>query len=126
MIFGMPRRAVSRARGASGGGPALYGLLLRRSRRRASVASLRERVDDAFVHQGRAVLWAVTAWGITIAVAGLTTQIWLVLLMLACMGAADMISGVYRSTITAAVTPDEMRGESAASVRGVRRRTGAR
>ncbi len=62
------------------------------------------------MHQGRAVLWAVTAWGVTIAVAGLTTQVWLVLLMLACAGAADMISGVYRSTIAAAVTPDEMRG----------------
>jgi hypothetical protein len=34
----------------------------------------------------------------------------IVLLALLVAGAADMISGVYRSTIAAAVTPDELRG----------------
>ena len=88
----------------------MYGLLLASVAAGAFVASLASGWTTRVVHQGRAVLWAVTAWGITIAVAGLTTQIWLVLLMLAGTGAADMISGVYRSTIAAAVTPDEMRG----------------
>jgi len=110
MIFGMPRALFPALAERLGGGAALYGLLLSSVAAGAFVASLASGWTTRVVHQGRAVLWAVTAWGITIAVAGLTTQIWLVLLMLACAGAADMISGVYRSTIAAAVTPDEMRG----------------
>ena len=53
---------------------------------------------------------AVAMWGATIAVAGLTRMTAIVLLMFVGAGAADMISGVYRSTIAADVTPDEMRG----------------
>jgi len=60
--------------------------------------------------QGRAVLLAVAAWGVAIAVAGMTRTVAVVLVMLAAAGAADMISGVYRSTIAAAVSPDAMRG----------------
>ena len=60
--------------------------------------------------QGAAVLWSVTGWGIAIAIAGLTRAPALALAMFACAGGADMISGVFRSTIAASVTPDEMRG----------------
>jgi hypothetical protein len=52
----------------------------------------------------------VAAWGATITVAGLTRAPALVLAMLAGAGAADMISGVYRSAIAADLTPDGMRG----------------
>jgi MFS family permease len=110
MVFGMPRALFPALAERLGGGPALYGLLLSSVAAGAFVASLGSGWTARIVHQGRAVLWAVTAWGISIAIAGLTTQTWLVLLMLACAGASDMISGVYRSTIAAAVTPDEMRG----------------
>jgi MFS family permease len=110
MIFGMPRALFPALAERLGGGPKLYGLLLSSVAAGAFLASLSSGWTSRIKHQGRAVLWAVAAWGITIAVAGLTTQVWLVLLMLACAGAADMISGVYRSTIAAAVTPDEMRG----------------
>jgi MFS family permease len=61
-------------------------------------------------HQGRAVLIAVSSWGAAIAVAGLTRNAVLVLVMFAVAGGADMISGVYRSAIAASVTPDELRG----------------
>jgi hypothetical protein len=61
-------------------------------------------------HQGRAVLLSVAAWGLAIALAGLSREPVFVLAMLACAGGADMISGVYRSAITASVTPDELRG----------------
>jgi hypothetical protein len=53
---------------------------------------------------------AVAAWGASIAVAGLTRQTLVVLAMLGFAGAADMISGVYRSTIAANLTPDNLRG----------------
>ena len=48
--------------------------------------------------------------GAAIAIAGLTRATILVLAMFAVAGGADMISGVYRSTIAASVTRDEMRG----------------
>ncbi|MEH3066504.1 MAG: MFS transporter [Aeromicrobium erythreum] len=36
--------------------------------------------------------------------------LWLCVLMLACSGAADMVSAAYRSTILQTAAPDEMRG----------------
>jgi hypothetical protein len=56
------------------------------------------------------VLLCVAAWGVTVSIAGLTREPLLVLAMLASAGAADMISGVYRSTIAADLTPDDLRG----------------
>ncbi|HEY2813150.1 MAG TPA: MFS transporter [Acidimicrobiales bacterium] len=110
MIFGMPRALFPALTERLGGGPALYGLLLSSVAAGAFVASLASGWTVRVRRQGRAVLWAVAAWGVCIAIAGLTTVTPIVLLMLACAGAADMISGVYRSTIAADVTPDGMRG----------------
>src|SRR6202011_3269974 len=50
------------------------------------------------------------AWGACIATTGLTRITAVVLVFLGLAGAADMISGVYRSTIAANVTPDTLRG----------------
>ena len=109
MVFGMPRALFPALAERLGGGPMMYGLLLSSVAGGAFVASLVSGWTTRVQRQGRAVLWAVTAWGVSIAVAGLTRVPVVVLAMLACAGGADMISGVYRSTITAAVTPDEMR-----------------
>jgi MFS family permease len=110
MIFGMPRALFPALAARLGGGAQLYGLLLSSVAAGAFVASLASGWTTRIRRQGLAVLWAVTAWGVSIAIAGLSHNTALVLLMLACAGGADMISGVYRSTIAAAVTPDEMRG----------------
>jgi MFS family permease len=59
---------------------------------------------------GVIVLWAVLAWGVAIALAGLAGTLWLAALLLAVAGGADSISAVCRSTINQSVTPDEMRG----------------
>jgi hypothetical protein len=53
---------------------------------------------------------AVAVWGAAIAGAGLIRMPVPVLLLLAMAGAADMVSGVFRSTVAADVTPDELRG----------------
>jgi MFS family permease len=110
MVFGMPRALFPALAERLGGGPGLYGLLLSAVAAGAFVASLASGWTMRVRRQGQAVLWAVTAWGVTIAVAGLTREPVLVLVMLAGAGAADMISGVYRSTIAADLTPDELRG----------------
>ncbi|MFD3539282.1 MFS transporter [Streptomyces sp. NPDC058662] len=59
---------------------------------------------------GLAILLAVAAWGLAIAVFGLTRNLWLGLLFLAAAGWADTVSMVFRSTMLQAATPDEMRG----------------
>ena len=110
MVFGMPRALFPALAERLGGGPGMYGLLLSSVAAGAFVASLASGWSSRVHSQGRAVLLAVTAWGATITVAGLTRVPALVLLLFAGAGAADMISGVFRSTIAAEVTPDHLRG----------------
>ncbi|EFL14986.1 MFS transporter [Streptomyces sp. C] len=59
---------------------------------------------------GLAILLSVAAWGLAIAVFGLTRNLWLGLLFLAVAGCADTISMVFRSTMMQTATPDGMRG----------------
>jgi MFS family permease len=110
MIFGMPKALFPALAERLGGGPALYGLLLSSIAAGAVLASLFSGWTGRVRRQGRAVLVAIAVWGGAIAVAGLTTTVAVVLGFFAVAGAADMISGIFRSTIAAAVTPDELRG----------------
>jgi MFS family permease len=62
-------------------------------------------------HQGRAVLWAVTVWGLAVVAFGLSTEaFWLALGFLAIAGAADVISAIFRGTILQETVPDSLRG----------------
>ena len=110
MVFGMPRALFPALAVRLGGGPMLYGLLLSSVAAGAFVASVASGWTTRVQHQGRALLVAVAAWGGCIAAAGLTRQAVVVLIMFGGAGAADMISGVYRSTIAANLTPDHLRG----------------
>ncbi|HVV37817.1 MAG TPA: MFS transporter [Acidimicrobiales bacterium] len=110
MIFGMPRALFPALSERLGGGPLLYGLLLSSVAAGAFVASLTSGWTARIRRYGRAVVLSVCGWGAAIAVAGLVRTPAIVLLALLVAGGADMISGVYRSTIAAAVTPDELRG----------------
>jgi MFS family permease len=60
--------------------------------------------------QGRALVIAISGWGIAVALSGLAHQLWLVVALLAFAGAADLVSAVYRQTILQTYAPDEMRG----------------
>jgi MFS family permease len=110
MVFGMPRALFPALSERLGGGPVLYGLLLSSVAAGAFVASLASGWTTRVRRQGRTLLVAVAVWGAFIAAAGLTRQPVVVLTLLACAGGADMISGVFRSTIAANLTPDDMRG----------------
>ncbi|MFD8414339.1 MFS transporter [Streptomyces sp. NPDC059650] len=59
---------------------------------------------------GLAILLSVAAWGLAVAVFGISRNLWLGLFFLALAGAADTVSMVFRSTMMQAATPDEMRG----------------
>lgn len=68
------------------------------------------------VHRhGVAVLVAVCVYGAAVSLAGVSvfsgaSVLWLCVLLLACSGAADMVSAAYRSTILQTAAPDELRG----------------
>jgi MFS family permease len=50
--------------------------------------------------RGRVVVLAAMAWGAAIALAGIAPSLWLALVCLSMAGAADMISGMFRSSAT--------------------------
>jgi MFS family permease len=63
---------------------------------------------------GRAMFAAVAAFGAATIAFGLSTEIWVSLLALTALGAADMVSVVIRQTLVQLATPDAMRGRVAA------------
>ncbi|GAA2497737.1 MFS transporter [Streptomyces thermolineatus] len=66
------------------------------------------------VHRhGRAVAYGAAVWGLAVAAAGWTSNVWLVLLCLTAAGGADMVSGLFRSTLWNQTIPDELRGRLA-------------
>jgi MFS family permease len=62
---------------------------------------------------GRLVVLGAAGWGLAMTAAGLTTDIWLVLLCIALAGGGDMLSGLGRSTIWNQTIPEELRGRLA-------------
>src|SRR5438270_542222 len=109
-VVGMPRALFPALAQRLGGGPVLYGLLLSSVAAGGFVASLGSGWTTRVRRQGSALLIAVAVWGVCIAAAGLTREPAIVLTLFVCAGGADMVSAVFRSTIAANLTPDNMRG----------------
>ncbi len=65
-------------------------------------------------HAGLRMFQAVIVFGVATVVFALSHAIWLSLLALAVMGAADTVSVVVRVTLVQVATPDEMRGRVSA------------
>jgi MFS family permease len=112
MIFGMPQAlftflAVSQFHR----GQEIVGLLFAAPAVGALMGALTTGWVPNVRHQGWAVIWAVVAWGAAITAFGLAgANLPLALLMLALAGAADVISAIFRNTITQVTTPDRLRG----------------
>ncbi|MFB6642408.1 MFS transporter [Streptomyces chartreusis] len=79
----------------------------------AMVVSLTSGWTSRVHRHGRAVVLAAALWGVAIAAAGVSPNVWLVLLFLALGGAADMVSGVFRGVMWNQTIPDELRGRLA-------------
>ncbi|QMU80371.1 MFS transporter [Streptacidiphilus sp. PB12-B1b] len=77
------------------------------------LVTLTSRWASRVMRHGRMVVWAAAGWGAAIAGAGLSTDVWLVLLCLVAAGGADMVSGLFRSTLWNGTIPDELRGRLA-------------
>jgi MFS family permease len=110
MIFGMPLALFPAVADRLGIGPAGLGLLYAAPAAGSLLASVFSGSLKHVRRQGRAILVAVAVWGLAIVGFGLSTTVWLSLVMLAIAGAGDMVSGVFRTTIAQTVVSDEMRG----------------
>jgi len=62
---------------------------------------------------GAAICFAAAGWGLAIAVVGLAPSLALVLAGLAVAGAADTVSGIFRTTVWNQTIPTELRGRLA-------------
>ncbi|OHV31760.1 MULTISPECIES: MFS transporter [Pseudofrankia] len=93
--------------------PQLLGLLYSAETVGALVATALSGWTSRVHHHGRAIAAAAAVYGLCIALAGVLPTLWLVACALAAAGAADMISGVFRSTIWNQTIPETMRGRLA-------------
>jgi transmembrane secretion effector len=112
MIFGMPQALFTfLAMSQFHRGPAVVGLLFAAPAVGAFVQALTAGWAKNVRRQGSAVVWAVVAWGAAITAFGLVgANLGLALFFLALAGAADVISAIFRNTITQLETPDRLRG----------------
>ena len=112
MIFGFPVAlfpAIAEELGR-GSGAAILGLLYAAPAAGAFLATAFSGRAKHVRRQGRAILIAVMVWGTAIVLFGLSTTLWVSLLMLGIAGAGDMVSGIFRASILQAAVTDSMRG----------------
>jgi MFS family permease len=93
--------------------PKMLGLLYTAESVGTMIATLTSGWTSRFHHHGRAVVVASMCWGGAIALVGLAPNAWVAIVFLIFAGAADMISGIFRSTIWNQTIPDELRGRLA-------------
>jgi hypothetical protein len=110
MVFGFPTALFPAMAERIGGGPSVLGLLFAAPNAGALLITLLSGRAKHVRRQGLAVILSIVAWGALLIVFGLSTTLWLSLVMLAAAGAADMWSGIFRTTIAQTIVPDEMRG----------------
>lgn len=67
----------------------------------------------SYTKHGRAIFLAALGWGVAITLAGVTNNLFIILLFLILAGASDMVSALFRSTLWNQSIPDEFRGRLA-------------
>jgi len=93
--------------------PQSLGLLYSAGAVGAALATLTSGWTARIKRHGVAVIIAATLWGVGIAIVGLVNTLPMALLGLAIAGAADMVSGLFRSLIWNTSIPDHLRGRMA-------------
>lgn len=95
------------------GAPEALGLFFSASAIGSLIASVTSGWTKNVHRHGLGVIVAAAVWGVAVALAALMPSVWGIFAFLAVAGAADMISGVFRSTIWNQTIPDEFRGRLA-------------
>ncbi|MBO3740736.1 MFS transporter [Actinoplanes flavus] len=109
MVFAMPR-ALFPAVAVQFGGGSVVGWLYSAIAIGAMIGGLTSGWISRIRRQGLALVVAVVCWGVAIGLSGLAGHLWVMVLMLALAGAADLVSAVYRQTIMQTFAPDRLRG----------------
>ena len=112
MFFGMPM-ALFPAIAQGLGGARVLGLLYAAPAVGSFVFSASSGWTGRVHRHGMGVIVAATIWGLAIIGFGLAPGLWLALFFLMLAGAADMMSGVFRSVIWNQTIPDSLRGRLA-------------
>ena len=112
MLFGMPE-ALFPAVAAKLGGPGVLGLLFAAPAAGSLIATVTSGWVGRVRRHGAAVCVAAAVWGLGIIGFGLAPNLGLALAGLAVAGGADMVSGIFRSTIWNQTIPDHLRGRLA-------------
>ena len=112
MFFGMPM-ALFPAIAQTLGGAQVLGLLYAAPAVGSFLFSATSGWTSRIHRHGMGVIVAATIWGLAIISFGFAPSLRLALLFLALAGAADMMSGVFRSVIWNQTIPDSLRGRLA-------------
>ena len=112
MFFGIPE-ALFPAVAAGLGGPGVLGLLYSAPAFGAMVAAATSGWTGRVHRHGWGVILAAGGWGVAVTLFGLVRSLPLALLCLAAAGAADAVSGVFRTAIWNRTIPDRLRGRLA-------------
>jgi MFS family permease len=110
MVFAMPRALFPAVAEEQFGGGAAVGWLYSAIAIGAMVGGLTSGWISRVRRQGLALIAAVVVWGLAIGLSGLAHSLWLMVLLLALAGMADLVSAVYRQTIMQTFAPDHLRG----------------
>lgn len=111
MVLAQPRALFpALAYKVYGGGAATVGLLQAAPALGALIAFALSGWVSRVRMQGLAIVVSVVVYGLAVGSVGLTSVLWLGVLLLAVSGMADMVSAAYRSTILQVAAPDQLRG----------------
>jgi MFS family permease len=112
MVFGMPM-ALFPAIAERFGGAGTLGLLYAAPSAGALLVSAGSGWMARVHRHGLAIAFAAAAWGAAITGFGFAGSLWPALTLLAVAGAADMVSGMFRTTMWNQTVPDALRGRLA-------------
>jgi MFS family permease len=110
MVFAMPRALFPEVAADRFGGGSAVGWLFAAIAIGSVLGGLTSGWIGRVKRQGVALVAAVVAWGVAIGFSGFAHQLWLMVLLLAVGGAADLVSAVYRQSILQTFAPDRLRG----------------
>ncbi|MGS2615571.1 MFS transporter [Micromonospora sp. LZ34] len=110
MVLAMPRALFPEIAEERFGGGAAVGYLYSAIAIGAMLGGLTSGWIGRLHRQGLALVVAVVGWGLAVAAAGLAGQLWLMVVLLAVAGAADLVSAVLRQSMLLVYAPDRMRG----------------
>ncbi|MBO3747243.1 MFS transporter [Streptosporangiaceae bacterium NEAU-GS5] len=111
MAFALPRALFPEAAATWFGGSAVaFGWMFAAIPLGSVIGGLMSGWVGRVRRQGMALTLVIAMWGLSVAAAGLARSLWLMVLLLALGGFADLVSAVWRQTILQTYAPDDMRG----------------